>query len=1088
MRFSSYFSFFLTLFVASTSKGEDSFSTWVSKRCLHCHSGFTPSANLDLTSRPNAERGGDSGAAWTPEAPLSSLIWEAVKSGTMPPDSPLSDGEVAKLKAWIDQEKLWPAEPIDPIAYTSDIRAGYDWWAFQPLRSDTGASTTKISHQSIRLPVSTIDLEDENATPTPSSPAPSSPAPASSVIDKWIDEKLEQSHLRRSPRAPHEILRRRLHYGITGLPPESTANDTETYIELVDRLLASPEYGEKFGRYWLDLVRFGETNGFEYDEPRNHFWRYRNWVIQALNDDMPYDKFVQMQLAGDAIVPDSADGKIAMGFLVAGPHNTTRPSGNELVKVAMEEDELEELVGTIGQTFLGMTIHCARCHDHKFDPISQQNYYEFAANFAGVNHGETSVTLVPSEGAKRKLEQLKKDIAQLRSQVNEKYESTSQRIVLETESKMASKMASKFELLQSLPSPILQWPTPLAGRIHLSREWAIMGNPIQDAGRPFEIGLTTSPGPHQGGIRFDGSFYLESQAVAHKNTTIGPTNIGAANNSQLSNSQSNNSPSSNSPSSIGAKTLSAWVLLDNLEQQGSGILTVQSRSGELFDGIVFGELKTREWLSGSDNHRRTQNVNGPLESEGTERPVHIAITYAPDGQTQIFRNGTPYGESYIAAMPLEFNAIDSSVLIGLRHTPARGNRHLHGTVFYAALFDRVLSSSEIALQATADFLEMQKSIALGTVSSSLDLQDLQKQLQQVHALEKELNQFQRASEGKVYTSVGRSIGERRVYHRGDVSLPGELVKPAPLHALKQPEFPANLSASSTDQERRFAIATWLTSKDNALFARVMANRVWMYHMGQSLVKTPSDFGFNAGEPTHPELLDYLAQLLIDNEFRLKPLHRAILLSETYRQRSNPTEGAMEVDASNSLYWRKLPERLEAEEVRDSVLAIADRLSLERDGIGYRDMQQTMEKGTNVYRLIDLSNQLMQLRTVYRFSPRGNRNPFLDNFDCPDPSVATPQRSQTTTPLQALSLLNNALIYSVCDSLTDSIQEAISQQSREKGINTQELSLSVIKAYQKILLRNPSPDELNAALEFAAKHGLSNFCRVLFNTNEFLYVQ
>ena len=152
------------------------------------------------------------------------------------------------------------------------------------------------------------------------------------------------------------------------------------------------------------------------------------------------------------------------------------------------------------------------------------------------------------------------------------------------------------------------------------------------------------------------------------------------------------------------------------------------------------------------------------------------------------------------------------------------------------------------------------------------------------------------------------------------------------------------------------------------------------------------------------------------------------------------------------------------------------------------MQQTMEKGTNVYRLIDLSNQLMQLRTVYRFSPRGNRNPFLDNFDCPDPSVATPQRSQTTTPLQALSLLNNALIYSVCDSLTDSIQEAISQQSREKGINTQELSLSVIKAYQKILLRNPSPDELNAALEFAAKHGLSNFCRVLFNTNEFLYVQ
>ena len=234
------------------------------------------------------------------------------------------------------------------------------------------------------------------ATSQPSSrPITTRPGWTLNPIDAFIDAKgSSESGLAPSVKPIKRTLIRRLSFDLLGLPPaphEINAfladRSDQAWENLVDRLLASPHYGERWGRHWLDIVRFGESNGFEYDQPRDNAWPYRNWVIEALNQDMPYDEFVRLQLAGDILHPDDFNAAAATGFLVAGPHNTTLPA-NDKMRMSMAQDELEDLVGIVGQTFLGLTVNCARCHDHKFDPISQKEYYQLAATLSGVTHGE----------------------------------------------------------------------------------------------------------------------------------------------------------------------------------------------------------------------------------------------------------------------------------------------------------------------------------------------------------------------------------------------------------------------------------------------------------------------------------------------------------------------------------------------------------------------------------------------------------------------------------------------------------------------------------------------------------------------------
>jgi hypothetical protein len=266
----------------------------------------------------------------------------------MPPKHPLPAAERAILKDWIVQGAKWGTDPIDPYRYTTSSRAGKDWWSLQPL--------------------GTVPPPGTSAHP----------------IDAFLQVRLAARKLTPSPAADRRTLIRRITFDLTGLPPSPEEIDRfvsdrsdRAYEALVDRLLASPHYGERWARHWLDVAHFGESDGFEYDRMRPHAWRYRDWVIRAFNDNMPYDRFARLQLAGDVLQPNDPAALIATGFLVGGAHDSLMPAGEPLRQI-MRQDELEDIVGLVGQTFLGLTVHCARCHDHKFDPIPQRDYYALA--------------------------------------------------------------------------------------------------------------------------------------------------------------------------------------------------------------------------------------------------------------------------------------------------------------------------------------------------------------------------------------------------------------------------------------------------------------------------------------------------------------------------------------------------------------------------------------------------------------------------------------------------------------------------------------------------------------------------------------
>ncbi|MBC7965071.1 MAG: DUF1549 domain-containing protein, partial [Fuerstia sp.] len=385
----------------------------IAQRCMTCHSGDEPKGKLDLSSRQKAMAGGESGIVIEPGSLEQSLLWENIDSDQMPPKKPLSAAEKARFKSWIAGGAKWGTEKIDPFRYSTDSRAGSDWWSLQPLRSPQPPTTTR-------------------------------PGWTSNPVDAFVDAKLHEAGLAPSIEGDKRTLIRRLSFDLLGLPPtpdEINAFLTDTsdraYENLVDRILASPHYGERWARHWLDVVRFGESNGFEYDQPRNNAWPYRDWVIHALNQDMPYDEFVRQQLAGDILHPEDFSAITATGFLVAGPHNTTLPA-NDKMRMSMAQDEIEDLVGIVGQTFLGLTANCARCHDHKFDPISQKEYYQLAATLTGVTHGERDIQVALPPEQQQRLADLDVLLTKIRTEQDAIEQSARSQILAERENGTAT--------------------------------------------------------------------------------------------------------------------------------------------------------------------------------------------------------------------------------------------------------------------------------------------------------------------------------------------------------------------------------------------------------------------------------------------------------------------------------------------------------------------------------------------------------------------------------------------------------------------------------------------------------------------------
>ena len=970
----------------------------IAQRCLTCHSGNEPKGKLDLSSRTTAMAGGESGISITPGRPEESLFWQNIDSDQMPPKKPLSAAEKARFRKWIEGGAQWGTETIDPFRYSTDARAGSDWWSLQPLRSPQPPTTTR-------------------------------PGWALNPIDALVDAKLHEAGLAPSLEADRRTLIRRLSFDLLGLPPapnEINAFLTDTsdlaWENLVDRLLASPHYGERWARHWLDIVRFGESNGFEYDQPRDNAWPYRNWVIDALNQDMPYDEFVRMQLAGDILQPNNFSAITATGFLVAGPHNTTLPA-NDKMRMSMAQDEIEDLVGIVGQTFLGLTANCARCHDHKFDPISQKEYYQLAATLTGVTHGERNVQIPLRQEQQQRLADIESGLSEMRT-ARDAIEQTARSLIL----------AEREQGTAPPPEP----PQPLA-------TWE------------FDVDLNDSVGSlhgtAHGSAKIEEGFLVldgKDAWVATQPLTI----------------------------DLKEKTLEAWVQLENLDQGGGGVISVQTLDGATFDAIVFGEREPKKWMTGSNGFVRTMPFNGTEESDAKVRSVHFAIVYQQDGTITGYRDGMPYGTSYRSGDLQTFMAGQVQVLFGLRHSPVGGNRMLAGRIQRAQLYNRALTADEVAASAgVADRNYVSSAQMLARLSPAQRAHHEQL-IAEVTRLEAEKEGLISSQLQKLYACVSNNPGITRVLNRGDVGSPAEEVSPAGLSAVTGRAAGFGLAPDASDADRRLKLAEWVTHPDNPLFARVMVNRLWQYHFGQGMVTTPSDLGFNGGQPSHPDLLDWLAQAFRNGGYRLKPIHRLMVTSATYRQSSAHNAVAAQIDADNRLLWRKTPLRLEAEEIRDAVLVATGQLNSAIGGVGYRDVRHFEFKGSNFYESVNETGPEVRRRTIYRFSPRGGRNPFLDTFDCPDPSVTTPKRAATTTPLQALALMNNALVFTLADDFADRLK-------REAGATTAaQVKLVYLVAYG----READEQEVQLAIRFVDTYGLASYCRVILNSNEFLYVQ
>jgi hypothetical protein len=330
----------------------------------------------------------------------------------------------------------------------------------------------------------------------------------------------------------------------------------------------------------------------------------------------------------------------------------------------------------------------------------------------------------------------------------------------------------------------------------------------------------------------------------------------------------------------------------------------------------------------------------------------------------------------------------------------------------------------------------------------------------------------------VYAVAPQKPHAVHLLHRGEPGRKGEEVTPGGVASLVGLSADFALSPAADDAVRRKALAVWITDPKNPLAARVIVNRLWHYHFGVGLVDTPNDFGFNGGRPTHPELLDWLAAELLDHGGSLKHIHRLIVTSAAYRQSSLPRPEALAKDADNRLLWRKSPQRLDAETLRDAMLAAAGELNLAIGGPGYSDFK-TFTFNSQFYEVVDAAGASFHRRSLYRTAIRSGRLPMLDVFDCPDPSTKTPARAVTTTPLQALSLLNS--------SFTLRMSDRVAERSFNPEPSATALDTRVTQLYRFILAREPTPAELTRTTAFAQQHGLPALARVLFNSNEFLYV-
>jgi hypothetical protein len=864
-------------------------------KCYGCHGPKTQTAGLDFSS------GSGLGEVIVKGDPAQSRLYQAISYTErikMPPPGKLAEHEIADLQAWIDMGAPWPAEtrpaaaPIT-LSESKRIEEGRKHWAFQPVRD-----------------YAPPQVKNEAWVKTP--------------IDRFILAKLEEKGIRPATPATKLTLLRRVTYDLTGLPP--TAKEIaafladkapDAYARVVDRLLASPRYGERWGRHWLDVARYADSTGMDEDHLYPNAWRFRDYVVRAFNDDMPYDRFITEQLAGDLVPETGERGIIATGFLALGPKPLAQQD-----RIKMIYDTVDEQIDTTSKAFLGLTIACARCHDHKFDPILTKDYYSLASIFASTvnfrNFGRTATAAFPYD-------------APIDASAYGNYQAHRWRMYgkqLEMEEFVAQDWAREYGLL-----------------------------------RPKLASLLTA---------------------AWKVEVNGSKPADAA-----------------SAESVEAKQVEKWS----------------------------------RWLHAADAEARKGYLKKLLEA--TSETIG---TVAREYQERYNKTGTAY-DAQVETWRRRF----ANEVLEDRDLPPRpkppADPFFAATTFNGGPME--LADSGHVAELRAEWKQLQATLPPPPAMAS-------------------------------GVCDGPSI-EQRVFLRGDNNSPGELV-------AKQ--FPVVLAGTAqkpvTKGSGRLQLAKWLTVPDNPLTARVMVNRIWQWHFGEALLRTPNNWGKMAETPTHPELLDWLARRFVEGGWSIKALHRTILLSSVYQMDSHVARQVREADPANRLWSRFDRVRMSAEEIRDSLLVLGGNLDTTMGG-------SLLGSGTRGRQRVDPDD--VNRRTLYLPVRRDSIPTMLATFDFGDATTASDGRARTNVAPQALFMLNSRFVMEQAGRFAGRLLDDATLPDKER----------IEHAYLMALARRPEPDETDSALTYldtlekrlnqpdGRQTAWRSFCHVLLSTNEFLYL-
>ena len=775
---------------------------------------------------------------------------------------------------------------------------------------------------------------------------------AANAVDVFVLAKLNAANLALSRLAKRSVLIRRLYLVMLGTHPSS--EDVKEFVKdlrpdawdrLVDRVLNDPRLGERWAQHWLDVIRYGETHGFETNRERPNAWPFRDWVVNAFNHDLPYDRFVRAQLAGDAL----GDG-VGTGFLVAGPYDLVKSQDINLT-LMQRQNELDGMINSTGTTFLGLTLGCARCHDHKFDPVTQNDYYAMQAVFAGVTHEERIV--------KQKNDpKLEKEQTVLTNRINSAKKELAQLETLIPHFKMPVNARGNEEIFEAVRTRFVRFNIARTNQ----SEPCVDELEIFSAVDGQNIALASS-----GAKATASGVYIDGGNPIHQLEFVNDGKYG------------------NSSSWIAKKSTHAWVQI------------------ELAKPTTIDRIKWARDREGEYNDR-------------------LAIDYTLD-----------------VAMELgQWQTIAKSA-----DRPPTGNE------------------KQTKIEYLLTHLTGKKAIQANSLAKRL-AED-----------EKRLDKIKTIIQRKVYAGTFRQPEKTHVLHRGDPLAKRNQVGPDGVRAL---EGKLGLAINAPEQQRRLALAKWITRQDNPLTARVIINRLWKHHFGTGLAATPNDLGANGVRPTHPKLIDWLASELVASEWSLKHIHRLILTSRTWRQSSQLSRKAIGADSGSRLLWRFPPRRLEAEPIRDNILRAAGTLDSRMGGPGFSGFKVEAENvrhyhpkkkyGPNDWR-----------RMLYMTKVRQEREATFGVFDCPDFNQPVPNRSRSTTPLQSLSLLNSPFV----------LQQACLMAKRlrhEGGVNP---AAQVRHAWQLTFGREPTRHELKDACGLIAEESLEALCRAMFNANEFLFL-